>query len=182
MKMIPIEICKRQLKNPYYVTDTGEIYTEIYQRFLSKTLDRDGYQKVCLVSTDNKRHRYSVHRLVLENFYPVANMHQLQVNHIDGDKTNNALSNLEWCTCQDNITHAVRNNLRHSQIGEKNNGAKVSEQDVLNMIDMYLNQGINGVAISRLYGLSDDYFGTIKRKLNWTHLTKDIDFNRRFND
>lgn len=182
MKMIPISVCKRPLKYPYCVTDTGEIFTSVYQRFLSKTLDKDGYEKVCLVSTDNKRHRYSVHRLVLENFAPVDGMANLQVNHIDGDKTNNCLANLEWCTCKDNIAHAMVNNLRHSQIGEKNNGSKVSEQDVLKMIDLYLHEGMNGVEISRLYGLSDDFFGTIKRKINWTHLTVDIDFNRRFND
>nr|DAF58718.1 MAG TPA: homing endonuclease [Siphoviridae sp. ctxMM9] len=64
-----------------------------------------------LISTDGARHRYSVHRLVLENYNPVDGMETLQVNHIDGDKQNNNLNNLEWVTCQENILHAYKNNL-----------------------------------------------------------------------
>lgn len=182
MQMIPITVCKRELKYPYFVTDAGKIYTKKYERFLDTVFDRDGYEKVRLVSTDGKRHRYSVHRLVMENFCPVENMQSMQINHIDGNTTNNCLNNLEWCSCVENIRHAINTGLRHNQSGEDNNGSKVTEKDILDMIDLYLNKNMSGVEISRLYGLSDDFFGTIKRKQNWAYLTKEIDFNKRFND
>lgn len=181
--MIPITNCKRDLKYPYFITSTGKVYSEKCGRFLDTVFDKDGYEKVRLVSADGKRHRYSVHRLVLENFNPILHMDVMQVNHIDGNKANNNITNLEWCTCKENIKHATQNKLRHNQCGENNNGSKVSEQDILDMIDLYINKKMTGVEISRLYGLSDDFFGTIKRKQNWKHLTKNIDFyNRRFND
>lgn len=86
--------CKYNLKFNYYVTDDGRVYSERSQKFLSPQLDKNGYEKVQMISIDGKRHRYSVHRLILENFNPVDNMQYLQVNHKDGNKRNNNLSNL----------------------------------------------------------------------------------------
>ena len=51
---------------------------------------------------------FRIHRLVKENFDPVDNMELLQVNHLDEDITHNWLSNLQWCTCQENINYENR--------------------------------------------------------------------------
>lgn len=64
-----------------------------------------GYLSVMLYK-NNKGRRHNVHRLVAEAFIP--NLHNLsQVNHIDGDKTNNRVDNLEWCTQSENMQHAA---------------------------------------------------------------------------
>ena len=52
-----------------------------------------------------------MHRLVLTTFNPIDNMENLWVNHKDGIKINNHISNLEWCTPEENVYHAVKTHL-----------------------------------------------------------------------
>lgn len=68
-----------------------------------------GYLQV-KIEVDRQSKRYYVHRLVAETFIPNPNNYP-DVNHIDGDKSNNDISNLEWCSRKDNIKHAINNNL-----------------------------------------------------------------------
>jgi uncharacterized Fe-S cluster-containing protein len=61
---------------------------------------------------ENKEtHYHQLHRVVLSTFCPLLDDSKYQVNHIDGNKSNNELSNLEWCTCKENIQHAIQNKL-----------------------------------------------------------------------
>lgn len=174
--MIKIVNAKRELKYDYYITEDGKVYSDISKKFLRIYLDKDGYEKVCLMSTDNKRHAYSVHRLVLENFFPVSNMKELQVNYKDGNKENNRLSNLEWCTASENNKHKYALKLA-TQKGEKNNGSKLKESEVLAIIQLLLEKKHTQKEIGNLFGVSADCVGSIKRKQNWKYLTEDITFD-----
>lgn len=62
-------------------------------RLLTKSVSSNGYLFVTLTK-NGKNKMYRIHRLVLENFNPIDNMSELDVNHIDEDITNNKLSNL----------------------------------------------------------------------------------------
>lgn len=64
-----------------------------------------GYLVVRLRSAGSKRKRFYVHRLVMMVFNPINE--KLEVNHIDHNKSNNALSNLEWVTHKENLQKAV---------------------------------------------------------------------------
>lgn len=68
-----------------------------------------GYHFVAL-SKDNGYHNKLVHRLVAEAFIPNPNNYPC-VNHKDGNKSNNSVSNLEWCTIKQNLHHAVETGL-----------------------------------------------------------------------
>lgn len=62
--------------------------------------------------TAEGRKFFMVHWLVLEAFSPCENSLDLQANHIDGNKENNFLSNLEWCNQSENMQHSLRIGLR----------------------------------------------------------------------
>lgn len=166
MRIIPIKYSKYPLKYDYYVTEDGHIYSLKSDKLLKEHFDKDGYKKVRLCSVDKEygRHTYSVHRLVMENFMPVENMHELQINHIDGDKTNNSLSNLEWCTCKENIRHAVQNNLR----ARVNGSAKLTIPQVIEIYNRCQTESL--VNIAKDYGVVADTISKIKHKKMWKRI------------
>lgn len=93
-----------------YTIDTeGNVYSKRKHKYLKQTINKYGYCKVML-QKDKYKKMYSVHRLVAEAFIP--NYNKLpQVNHIDGNKQNNHVANLEWCTAKHNMNEAVRTGL-----------------------------------------------------------------------
>lgn len=75
-------------------------------KILKNRINDRGYSLVSL-RKNGKKYFKSVHRLVLENFNPVENMSQLEVNHKDENKQNNNLDNLEWMTHKQNINYGT---------------------------------------------------------------------------
>ena len=161
--------CKYELKFNYYVTDDGRVWSERTQKYLSPQYDKNGYVKVQMRSTDNKSHRYSVHRLVLENFKPVEGMEKLQVNHKDGNKLNNNLSNLEWTTCEENITHAIQNNLRATI----NGASKLTPEQVIEIFRRAWN-GETNIKLGKEFNVHPDQIGRIKNKKSWKNILDSI--------
>lgn len=161
--------CKYELKFNYYVTDDGRIWSERTQKYLSPQYDKNGYVKVQMRSTDNKSHRYSVHRLVLENFKPIQGMEKLQVNHKDGNKLNNNLSNLEWTTCEENITHAIQNNLRATI----NGASKLTPEQVIEIYRRAWN-GETNIKLGKEFNVHPDQIGRIKNKKSWKNILDSI--------
>lgn len=72
-------------------------------------------------------------------FAPKEKSAELQVNHKDGNKLNNALNNLEWCTNQENRIHACKFGLAARLCGEDNPSSKFTEEQVLDIIHDLLN-------------------------------------------
>lgn len=175
MKVIPHNYVTRYGYR-YFATEDGHIYSEHLKRNISEYTDKDGYKKVRLSNGDGSRKVFSVHRLILETFQPNPNSKNLQVNHIDGNKTNNCISNLEWVTCKQNINHAYNLGLYHN-IGDNNNGDhKLSTPQVLEIIDLLLQHKMTIQAIANKYQVSKFAIESIKYKRTWKHLTKNIDF------
>lgn len=175
MKVIPHNYITRYGYH-YYATEDGHIYSEHLKRNISEYTDKDGYKKVRLSNGDGTRKVFSVHRLILETFNPNPNSDKLQVNHIDGNKTNNGISNLEWVTCKENINHGYRIGL-YSNIGDNNNGEhKLCTEQVLEIIDLLLNSNLTIQEIANKYLVSKHAIESIKYKKTWKHLTNNINF------
>lgn len=75
-------------------------------------IDRCGYREVILYYYPNLSKQALVHRLVLSTFNPIENMENYDVNHKNGNKLDNRLENLEWCTRSENIKHSYGNGLQ----------------------------------------------------------------------
>lgn len=79
------------------------------ERLLKPTINDKGYMKVYLSKYGISENLY-VHRIVAETF--IENSDNLpQVNHINGDKTDNRVENLEWVSAKENVQHAIKNGL-----------------------------------------------------------------------
>lgn len=109
--------------------------------------------------------QFRVHRLVAMHF--IDNPKNLeQVNHIDGDKNNNTVDNLEWCTNQENMDHARKTNLFKPRFGKNAPNTKLNEEQVKEIKDR-LNNKESGRSISKDFNISEGMISLIKHNKNW---------------
>lgn len=90
----------------YHVSDKGRVYSVLNDCVLRPAIDVNGYEIVSLAD-GHARKCVKVHRLVAEAFIPNAE-NKPTVNHIDEDKRNNDVSNLEWATWAEQNAHGTR--------------------------------------------------------------------------
>lgn len=98
----------------YTLSSDGKIYSKYTGKILKPVVDITGYPIVSLVNKEGK-FKKSIHRLVALHYLPNPE-NKPHVNHIDGDKTNYKLDNLEWATQKENAQHALKNGLLDSRI------------------------------------------------------------------
>lgn len=100
------------------------------ERILKTNYSSTGYEKAKLFK-NGKRHYFSIHRLVALNFLS-NDLNKKEVNHKDGNKQNNNVSNLEWVTASENQLHAFKHGLQKSKMGKDHIQSKSIKQLDLN--------------------------------------------------
>lgn len=111
--------------NYYFATEDGRIISSYQNKELACSLDKNGYSRPSFVGVDGRRVRVHAHRLILATFNPIEGWEDLEVNHKDGNKLNNDLSNLEWVSNKENIQHAWNTGLTRG--GEHHGRATMTE-------------------------------------------------------
>lgn len=139
---------------------------------LKQRKNENGY---ILVSLPGEGKSYRVHRLVCETFKPECEFYGLDVNHIDGVKTNNRLDNLEWCTRSYNILHAHSIGLNNCH--EETHHSAVLNNEQVEEICQCLQDGWRSVDIATKYNVSKGVVADIKVGRNWKNISSKYTFN-----
>lgn len=117
----------------YVFYSDGRVYSKYTKKFLAPIKKTTGYYAVTLYN-NGKGKPYFIHRLIAKVFISNPNNYP-DVNHKDEDKSNNAVSNLEWCTESYNETYGTKKNremLSREKNGSCNRRKKVSQYDLNN--------------------------------------------------
>lgn len=118
-------------RNAYVRVDKLGRTTQVKEIILKQHLDKDGYYRVSICSGRNKPKFYPVHRLVAETF--IENKNNLPcINHKDENKSNNNVSNLEWCTVSYNNNYGDRQKRVSKTQGKKVIGTNNKETLIFN--------------------------------------------------
>lgn len=133
---------------------------------LSGRLNNQYYMVV--LNTQELKRTARVHRLMCESFYGI-NTAKNYVNHKDGNKLNNNLSNLEWCTSGENQAHGYKNGLKNSNAGERNGRSKLTEDIVLE-VKRLIATDMKQVDIAKRLGLNVVRVNSIKSGRSWKHI------------
>lgn len=168
------------IKPDYYISNKNRVYSTIKNDFLNVYHTDPGkfnspYYSVYLYDINNTTKKYLMHRLLMSIFKPVYNMENLCINHIDGNKLNNNLDNLEWCTVQENTIHALNTGLFVPVYGEEHVCATITEDDAKKIIELLLKRRFNYETIASMTNSTPTIVADIAKKKSWKHLTKNID-------
>lgn len=124
-----------------------------------------GYLVCNLFVGNGKQKTHSIHRLLCLAFKPNPDNKPF-VNHIDANKLNNSLENLEWCTCIENNRHARGLGLVVNQRPR----SKLTEQDVLEIRSRLTGKWGELSRLSEEFGVSHRQIANIRNYYNWKHI------------
>ena len=122
------------------------------------------------VSVDGKLFPLSIHRAVAIAFIANPNNYP-QVNHIDGNPANNLVENLEWVTPTENAIHARDNGLLHPRKGEDSSSSKLTEKDVVEILEHRFIRLLRYKDISKMFpDRHPQYIALICQGKRWRHV------------
>lgn len=153
--------------NNYCITSHGRIFNKTTRQLINTQIKR-GYEKVSF-KVNNNREYFLVHRMLAFHFVPRSNNEYNVVNHLDGVKNNNNLFNLEWTTIKGNTQHAAMYGLMRR--GESHSSSKMTNEQVLELINFYNNGGTKSEAIKNFDFVTKSIAEKIYNKSRWKHFS-----------
>jgi len=157
------------LEQRYLISNLGAVKSiKPKPMLLKQQKNRIGYMDIVIRNSEQKKIHRFVHRLVAEAFIPNPNK-KPQVNHIDGNKQNNRVDNLEWATSKENIGHAISIGIRNTQ-GERNPFSKTAEETVLKIRELYNTGKYFNRELSKMFNMPISTVEHITSRRRWKHL------------
>ena len=174
-----LPIIYNDIKEGFYeISDYGRVRRSNDKRLLSPAKKKDGYLALSLSANNSKgRKSVSIHRLVATAFVKNDNVKEnIEVNHINGNKMDNRVKNLEWCNRSYNTKHAVDMGLKPILKGSEIGNSTLKENDVRIICDLLLKyDGCISKVLSHVtrIGIATTYDAiiAIKIKQNWSWLS-----------
>jgi len=152
-------------KTTYVVSTRGRVKNLKTDHMMHLRKDRKGYLRVC-ISVNGKMYWKMVHQVVAKAFLP--NPHNYpQIDHLDCDKTNNDISNLEWVTNEENMRRATENDLRPS---------KLTKADVVKICTLLQLNKFSDPQIADMIGnkVTSAMIGAIRTGKSWKRIRKEF--------
>ena len=140
----------------YNITENGEVINKHNGHVVKPQANGKGYLRVSI----GKKLMF-IHRMVAELYVPNPE-NKPQVNHIDGNKLNNAASNLEWVTNQENRNHAVQHKLH--VFGEACPNAKLTKNDVDFIRE---HEELTPNELAHMFNMSSHHIRSIRNRISW---------------
>lgn len=193
-----IEFLKIKEFDKYYISKCNKILNIKSNRILKSRVEKNKnrYGYVVVTLWVNKQAKpYRLHRLIAKTFIENPE-NKPEINHIDGNKQNNDISNLEWCTSSENNIHAIKNKLRdnynfsHSmkgKFGKLNHSSKpilqydlkgnfIKKWDCIEDTNRYFGHGISSSIIKVCKNKQQSSLGFI-----WKYYTKNYPKKLNYN-
>lgn len=152
----------------YSVDSEGRIFNNETGKEKAQYVNRDGY-KVVDMYKNNKPTRKTVHRFVALAFIPNPE-NKPCVNHLDGNKENNKVENLEWATYSENTIHAFETGLLVREKGEKVHNAIFSDEEIHQVCRM-MQAGYRNIDIQSKLNVPKYLLKNIRNNGAWSHIS-----------
>jgi hypothetical protein len=157
---------KQYRNTPIYLSEDGKAFRDDKECTYQKT--NKGYL-VIRPMINGKRIYISLHRAIAETY--IENVeNKTQVNHMNGNKLDNSVSNLNWMTNKENREHALQNGLHVT--GESTYNSILTNEDVLWIRQNYIpkHSQYGGIPLSKKYGTTPSRISKIVNYKQWKHI------------
>ncbi|MFF3024431.1 helix-turn-helix domain-containing protein [Gottfriedia sp. NPDC057948] len=165
-----------KLLEKYHVnTETGEVSHKKSGRIRKFTVTPKGYERTRLSLDNGEVISVFKHQLVAiaGGLNPVGKV----INHIDGNKLNNSLKNLEVVTNHENVLHAWKTGLVQAKEGEDHPLTNLKNHDICEIRRLYVETQMNFTEIGEKYGISSTMVGSIVRRESWDHVDDGLSYD-----
>ena len=150
----------------YTISNYGIVRSLLTNKIMKPSITKFGYARVNLRYANSRKFKSMfVHRLVAMNFLDNPNNYS-EVNHIDCNRLNNHITNLEWCSREQNIKHSYDVGIKTSK-GVHNGNHKLSLVEVNMIRDLLKENKLSHVQISKLFNVCSSTIDNIANNVTW---------------